>query len=110
MARNLPKKKVEAEETAEQPEATSAFLDLSDTKALADALLAAVEAPIEALRAPVEPQAPPPVTKRYKVVKGGRLVYRGYVTNMAVGKIVSDAQYDLDVLQEQGILIEEIGE
>lgn len=59
--------------------------------------------PVEQREAP-----PPPKVRKYQVMNGGKIVHRGAITLMRPGKVVDEAQYNVEQLKEQGIKLEEL--
>lgn len=72
-------------------------------------------APIEATRARAEVNIPP--AKRYRIVgapsapgRPPQIMYKNCRTNLQIGKVISENQYDLQVLRDQGVILEAIDE
>jgi hypothetical protein len=51
-----------------------------------------------------------PKAKKYRVLNGGMITWRGNRTPMKAGKIIDSVQYDIPSLRSQGIKMEEVTE
>ena len=47
--------------------------------------------------------------RRYELLQGGCFTIRGYRTTLRSGKIVTEANYDVDALRSQGAVLREVG-
>jgi|SRR5580693_2850306 hypothetical protein len=50
----------------------------------------------------------PPTPKKYRVTKGGPFYNSGAVANMRPGKVISDVEYNVESLKQQGIEMTEL--
>jgi hypothetical protein len=53
-------------------------------------------------------EVPPTPPRAFRVVRGGKILARGYRTKLREGKIIDDLNYDIAQLKQQGILLEEV--
>ncbi len=99
MARKLKDKVEEATEVFHEPPVNTDVVDETEGVPLVEA---APEAPPKA----AAPPAKVPEPKQYRVKLGGRIMHRGFMTEMKTGKVVDERHYDIDRLREQGIDLE----
>lgn len=60
--------------------------------------------------APSAPAEPPPVPKRYTVVKGGKIVHRRLPTFLRPGKVIDEREYNIQQILDQGVVLEPVKE
>lgn len=88
---------------------SSQTIDIIDDSAeLVDGSPVRVVPPRVELPIPTPEQIAAMAPKRFRVVTGGRIIHRGYMTVMRPGKEITDGQYDLDRLRSSGIILEPI--
>lgn len=66
------------------------------------------QSPAAKVAEPALPPEPAPELKRYQVMRDGRVMYDGYVTQMKTGRIVDNVTYDIEHIKSQGIVLQEI--
>lgn len=105
------KKKTEVEQDPSAPMEETASdagpAEIIDTRtALVD------EVPVRGsvVSAPTEPLPEPKKVTRFRVLNGGRIMYRGQMAWLKQGKIVTEQGYDLGILRQQGIKLEALEE
>lgn len=49
-----------------------------------------------------------PQPARYRVLRGGRVMHRQSLVKLNAGKVISETEYNIPQLQEQGVALEQI--
>lgn len=60
--------------------------------------------------APVVPDEPPPVPKRYTVLRGGKIIHRRLPTFLKPGKVIDEREYNIQQVLDQGVALEPVKE